>query len=89
MNFSYDEYYTEQNDSLPSKTVHISINDVDKTCLAEVLYNFKNFLVASGYYVNGDLVISQPHVDDEIDIEWDNRPEAEYGSFRMVRPSEE
>lgn len=84
-NYEGDFSFTSQ-----GKDVHISLKNVDEMHINELLYEFQLFLQSIGYSLNGNIEIV-PENDDfmpESDIEWDNRPDAEFGSFRIVKTSE-
>ena len=72
------------------KDVHVTLKDVNEMHITELLYEFQLFLTSIGYSLNGNIEIVQEYdIADEPDIEWDNRPDAPFGSFRIVTPSEE
>lgn len=84
-NYEGDFSFTSQ-----GKDVRISLKNVDEMHINELLYEFQLFLQTIGYSLNGNIEIV-PENDDfmpESDIEWDNRPDAEFGSFRIVKTSE-
>ena len=67
--------------SEPGKDITSVLKNVSEFHINEILYEFQKFLEASGFAINGTIQIVQ---DTEYDIEWDNRPDAERGSFRLV-----
>ena len=84
--YSGDYSLTQQN-----KDVRVALKNVDEMHVDELLYEFQLFLNSIGYILNGNIEVV-PENDDlmpEEEIEWDNRPDAEFGSFRIVKTSED
>ena len=84
--YSGDYSLTHQN-----KDVRVALKNVDEMHIDELLYEFQLFLNSVGYVLNGNIEVV-PENDDfmpETEIEWDNRPESSFGSFRVVTTSSE
>ena len=83
--YSGDFSLTHQN-----KDVRVTLKNVDEMHIDELLYEFQLFLNSVGYVLNGNIEVVPENEDfmPETEIEWDNRVDAPFGSFRFVKTSE-